>query len=276
MPEFRCLPARKSPPFRTPAPGSLTAGAFPQPSGCAATASADWSRRLVAEHVLAAGRPDLAAVRHRGRGRARAPSPRCRASSGCRVDLIVEAAREAVALGIPAVALFPYTDPKLRSDDAREAFNPDNLVCRATRADQEGRARHRRDPRRGARPLHQPRPRRPAATATIVNDETIEALVAPGARAGGGRLRHHRAVRHDGRPHRRDPRARSRPRATATRRSCPTPPSTRSAFYGPFRDAVGSAGCSEGRQAHLPDGPGQLATKRCARSRSTSPRAPTW
>ena len=50
------------------------------------------------------------------------------------VDLIVEAAREAEALGIPAIALFPYTDPKLRTTDAREAFNADNLVCRATRA----------------------------------------------------------------------------------------------------------------------------------------------
>ena len=39
-----------------------------------------------------------------------------------------------MALGIPAIALFPYTDPKLRTDDGREAFNPDNLVCRATRA----------------------------------------------------------------------------------------------------------------------------------------------
>jgi porphobilinogen synthase len=50
------------------------------------------------------------------------------------IDLVAEAAREAASLGIPAVALFPYTDPKLRTDDAREAFNPDNLVCRATRA----------------------------------------------------------------------------------------------------------------------------------------------
>jgi porphobilinogen synthase len=50
------------------------------------------------------------------------------------IDLIVEAAREAVALGIPAVALFPNTDPKLRTEGAHEAFNPENLVCRATRA----------------------------------------------------------------------------------------------------------------------------------------------
>ena len=49
-----------------------------------------------------------------------------------------------------------------------------------------------------------------------------------------------------------------------------------SAFYGPFRDAVGSSAALVRRQAHLPDGPGQLATRRCARWRSTSPRAPTW
>ena len=49
-----------------------------------------------------------------------------------------------------------------------------------------------------------------------------------------------------------------------------------SAFYGPFRDAVGSVGDADGRQAHLPDGPRQLATRPCARSASTSPRAPTW
>ena len=41
------------------------------------------------------------------------------------IDNIVAAAEEATALGIPAIALFPNTDPKRRSDDAREAFNPD-------------------------------------------------------------------------------------------------------------------------------------------------------
>lgn len=50
------------------------------------------------------------------------------------IDLAVAAAHEAMGLGIPAIALFPYTDPALRSDDAREAFNTDNLVCKATRA----------------------------------------------------------------------------------------------------------------------------------------------
>jgi porphobilinogen synthase len=50
------------------------------------------------------------------------------------IDQAVESAREAAQLGIPALALFPYTDPELRTDDGREAFNPENLVCRATRA----------------------------------------------------------------------------------------------------------------------------------------------
>ena len=54
--------------------------------------------------------------------------------AGLNLDLIVEAAREAEELGIPAIALFPFTDPALRTEDAREAWNPDNLVCRATRA----------------------------------------------------------------------------------------------------------------------------------------------
>lgn len=50
------------------------------------------------------------------------------------IDLAVEAAKEARDLGIPVIALFPYTDPAKRSEDGREAFNPDNLVNRATRA----------------------------------------------------------------------------------------------------------------------------------------------
>ena len=50
------------------------------------------------------------------------------------VDRIGERAREARDLGIPCIALFPNTPPDLRSDDAREALNPDNLICRAVRA----------------------------------------------------------------------------------------------------------------------------------------------
>jgi porphobilinogen synthase len=50
------------------------------------------------------------------------------------VDLIAARAREAVALGIPCLALFPNTPPALRTDDGKEALNPDNLMCRAIKA----------------------------------------------------------------------------------------------------------------------------------------------
>ncbi len=50
------------------------------------------------------------------------------------VDMVVKQVEQAAKLGIPAIALFPNTSAKLRSEDAAEAFNPDNLVCRAVRA----------------------------------------------------------------------------------------------------------------------------------------------
>ena len=50
------------------------------------------------------------------------------------VDRLAKAAKEAASLGIPAVALFPHTLPERRSEDAKEALNPDNLICRAIRA----------------------------------------------------------------------------------------------------------------------------------------------
>ena len=50
------------------------------------------------------------------------------------IDRIVAAAREAAALGIPAICLFPFTDPALKTDGCEEAWNPDNLSNRAIRA----------------------------------------------------------------------------------------------------------------------------------------------
>ncbi len=50
------------------------------------------------------------------------------------VDHVVAEVRRARDLGIPAIALFPNTDPKLRDAVGSEALNPDNLVCRALRA----------------------------------------------------------------------------------------------------------------------------------------------
>jgi len=50
------------------------------------------------------------------------------------IDLLVREAEELVELGVPAIALFPVTPLEQKSDDAREAFNPDGLAQRAVRA----------------------------------------------------------------------------------------------------------------------------------------------
>jgi len=50
------------------------------------------------------------------------------------VELVAEVAIEAAGLGIPALAIFPEVDPALKTPDAKEAYNPDNLVCRAIKA----------------------------------------------------------------------------------------------------------------------------------------------
>ena len=94
---------------------------------------ANWSRRLVSENALSAS--DLIWPLFITEGKAkRTPVASMPGVDRLSVDLAVEAAYEAVKLGIPALALFPFTDPKLRTEDAREAFSADNLVCRTTRA----------------------------------------------------------------------------------------------------------------------------------------------
>ena len=50
------------------------------------------------------------------------------------IDRLAAKAEEAANLGMPAIAIFPYTDPALKTPGAEEAWNPENLVCRATRA----------------------------------------------------------------------------------------------------------------------------------------------
>ncbi|MEI2686822.1 MAG: porphobilinogen synthase [Cypionkella sp.] len=50
------------------------------------------------------------------------------------IDQVVKAAQEAAVLGIPAICLFPYTDVSVKSADCTEAWNPDNLTNRAIRA----------------------------------------------------------------------------------------------------------------------------------------------
>jgi len=93
----------------------------------------DWSRRLMRENALSASDfiwPIFLADGDNNR----TPVPSMPGVDRLSVDLAVEAASQAADLGIPVIALFPYTNPDLRTDDAAEALNPDNLVCKATRA----------------------------------------------------------------------------------------------------------------------------------------------
>jgi porphobilinogen synthase len=94
---------------------------------------ADWSRRLVRETSLTPD--DLIWPIFLIEGtRARNPVSAMPGVDRLSIDLAVKAAEEAAALGLPAIALFPNTDPSLRDEEASEALNPGNLVCRAARA----------------------------------------------------------------------------------------------------------------------------------------------
>jgi porphobilinogen synthase len=94
---------------------------------------AEWARRLVREHVLTTD--DLIWPIFIVEGNAkRIPVASMPGVERLSVDEAVLAAGRAAALSIPCIALFPYTDPDLRDETGSEALNADNLVCRAVRA----------------------------------------------------------------------------------------------------------------------------------------------
>ena len=97
------------------------------------TRQAEWSRRLVREHHLTTADLIWPLFVVDGENQ-RAPIASMPGVERLSIDLIVAAAEEAASLSIPAIALFPYTDMSLRDDQASEAINPDNLICRTIRA----------------------------------------------------------------------------------------------------------------------------------------------
>jgi len=97
------------------------------------TRVAPWSRALVAETVLTPADLIWPLFVTSGQG-VEEPVGTLPGVSRWSVDLIAERAREARGLGIPCIALFPNTPRELRTADGREALNPDNLMCRAIRA----------------------------------------------------------------------------------------------------------------------------------------------
>ena len=172
-------------------------------------------------------RPDLAAVRGRRRQKSAAPVASMPGVERLSVDRGGARGRaRGEAHASPASRCFPTPTRRCATTTGSEALNPDNLVCRAIRAikkevpeigvlcdvaldpytshGHDGLLMRRRHPQR--------RDRRGAGPA--------------GAGPGRGRLRHHRAVRHDGRPRRRHPRGARRRPVSATCRSWPMRPNT--------------------------------------------------
>jgi porphobilinogen synthase len=91
-----------------------------------------WSRRLVAESRLSADDLIWPVFVHDSDGRE--PVPSMPGVFRLSIPALVEAAAEAASLGVPAVALFPVVPPARKSAAAEEAWRPDNLCNRAVRA----------------------------------------------------------------------------------------------------------------------------------------------
>lgn len=95
--------------------------------------SSAWMRTMLAEHRLHPSDLILPLFICAGQG-CEEPIPALPGVSRWTVDRIGEQAKAAAALGIPCVALFPNTPAGLRTERAEEALNPDNLICRAVKA----------------------------------------------------------------------------------------------------------------------------------------------
>src|SRR2546423_1633615 len=92
----------------------------------------EWARRMVRENVLTAD--DLIWPLFIVDGaKARVPIASMPGVERLSVDQAVREAIRAAELDIPCIALFPYTDPKLRDEAGREALNPGNLGCQGIR-----------------------------------------------------------------------------------------------------------------------------------------------
>ncbi len=108
------------------------AGAFPA-IRMRRNRKSDWARALVQENALSPSDLIWPLFVMSGTDHAE-PVPSMPGVERLSVDRIAAAACEAASLGIPVVAVFPFIDPSLRTDEGNEALNPANLVCSAVRA----------------------------------------------------------------------------------------------------------------------------------------------
>ncbi len=121
----------RSPPARPEPRATATPGAYPQVRP-RRNRTDDWTRRLVAESRLSADDFILPLFVQEESGESAVPSMPGVMRHG--LDRLPAAAERAAELGIPALALFPYLDGSTKTPGCEEAYNPDNLVCRAIRA----------------------------------------------------------------------------------------------------------------------------------------------
>lgn len=203
-----------------------------------------WSRALVRETILTPS--DLIWPIFLASGEEEEPIATLPGVSRCPVGRIGERMREARRLGIPCVALFPNTPRGLRSESASEALNADNLICRAVRAAKDAAPEvgvltdvaldpytdHGHDGLLGE-------------GGTVINDETVRILARQAvvqAEAGADIVAPSDMM--DGRV--------AAIRAGLEEAGFPNvqilsyAAKYASAFYGPFRDAVGSGGLLQG------------------------------
>ncbi|MBM3565759.1 MAG: porphobilinogen synthase [Alphaproteobacteria bacterium] len=113
-------------------PAPVKAGGFPR-TRLRRNRRAGWVRDLVRESSLSVSNLIWPAFVVGG-SKVRQPVASMPGVERLSIDLLVEAAAETKHLGIPAIAVFPQIEPALKTPDAREALNPDNLICRAVRA----------------------------------------------------------------------------------------------------------------------------------------------
>ena len=161
------------------------------------------------------------------------------------VDKIVEAAREAASLGITAICLFPYTDASLKTETCEEAWNPDNLSNRAIRAIRDAGLNIAIMTDVALDPYNSNGHDGIVRDVVIVNDETVEALVKMAlAQAAAGADIIGPSDMMDGRIGAIRTALEAEGHQNVTIMSYAA--KFASAYYGPFRDAVGASGALKG------------------------------
>ena len=203
-----------------------------------------WSRAMVAENSLAAADLIWPVFITEG-GDTRQPVSSMPGVNRLGIDALLDDLAVVVDLGIPAIALFPYTDDSLKTPEGEESYNPENLVCRAVQAVKKA------YPGIGVMcdvaldPYNSDGHDGLVRDGRVLNDETVEILTRQAVvQAGAGCDIIAPSDMMDGRV------AAIRDALDAEGfedvRIMAYAAKYASAFYGPFRDAVGSSGALKG------------------------------